>query len=54
VPLASAPNGVNGAKETARMRIAICGIHIESSTFAPQRAGAADFEVLRGRALLGR
>jgi microcystin degradation protein MlrC len=36
------------------MRIAICGIHIESSTFAPQRAGAADFEVLRGRALLGR
>ena len=37
-----------------RPRIAIAGIHIESSTFSPQLARAEDFEVLRGDALLGR
>lgn len=36
------------------MRIAICGIHIESSTFSPHRSSEADFEVRRGAALLGR
>ncbi|MDO4784120.1 MAG: M81 family metallopeptidase [Propionibacteriaceae bacterium] len=36
------------------MRIAICGIHIESSTFSPHRSSEADFEVRRGRALLER
>nr|WP_311132622.1 M81 family metallopeptidase [Nonomuraea gerenzanensis] len=36
------------------MRIAICGIHIESSTFSPHLSGTADFEVTRGQALLGR
>lgn len=37
-----------------RHRIAIGGIHIESSTFSPRRSGAADFAVLRGRELLAR
>ncbi|MBB6547333.1 M81 family metallopeptidase [Nonomuraea rubra] len=36
------------------LRIAICGIHIESSTFSPHLSGTADFEVTRGQALLGR
>ncbi|MEV4089924.1 M81 family metallopeptidase, partial [Nonomuraea fuscirosea] len=36
------------------LRIAVCGIHIESSTFSPHLSGTADFEVTRGRALLDR
>jgi microcystin degradation protein MlrC len=36
------------------LRIAIGGIHIESSTFSPHRSTAADFEVRRGPGLLGR
>ncbi|MEV0588037.1 M81 family metallopeptidase [Nonomuraea sp. NPDC050310] len=36
------------------LRIAICGIHIESSTFSPHLSGAADFDVTRGQALLDR
>lgn len=36
------------------MRIAICGIHIESSTFTPYRSSEADFQVRRGAALLER
>ena len=36
------------------MRIAICGIHIESSTFSPHRSGEDDFEVRRGQELLRR
>ncbi|QOR47830.1 M81 family metallopeptidase [Trueperella pecoris] len=35
-------------------RIAIAGIHIESSTFSPQLAVAGDFEVTRGEALMRR
>src|SRR2546430_16420258 len=38
----------------ARPRIGIAGIHIESSTFSPHRAGAADFDVRRGSDLLER
>lgn len=38
----------------ARPRIAICGIHIESSTFTPYISTAADFEVTRGAELLAR
>jgi microcystin degradation protein MlrC len=37
-----------------RHRIAIGGIHIESSTFSPHRSGPADFTVMRGDALLAR
>ena len=37
-----------------RHRIAIGGIHIESSTFSPHRSGAADFTVTRGDDLLAR
>jgi len=37
-----------------RHRIAIGGIHIESSTFSPHRSGAADFTIVRGRELLAR
>ncbi|HKY50737.1 MAG TPA: M81 family metallopeptidase, partial [Candidatus Limnocylindria bacterium] len=37
-----------------RHRVAIGGIHIESSTFSPHRSGAADFRVSRGEALLAR
>jgi microcystin degradation protein MlrC len=37
-----------------RLRIAIGGIHIESSTFSPHRSTAADFDVRRGAELLGR
>lgn len=37
-----------------RQRIAIGGIHIESSTFSPHRSGAADFTVTRGDELLAR
>jgi microcystin degradation protein MlrC len=37
-----------------RHRIAIGGIHIESSTFSPHRSGAADFAVVRGQGLLAR
>jgi microcystin degradation protein MlrC len=37
-----------------RHRIAIGGIHIESSTFSPHRSGEADFTVVRGDALLAR
>jgi microcystin degradation protein MlrC len=36
----------------SRPRIAIAGIHIESSTFSPHRAGDADFDVRRGDGLL--
>ncbi|MET7278549.1 M81 family metallopeptidase [Kribbella sp. NPDC005582] len=36
------------------MRIGIAGIAIESSTFSPHRAGADDFDVRRGDALLQR
>ncbi|SEK62648.1 M81 family metallopeptidase [Nonomuraea pusilla] len=36
------------------LRIAIGGIHIESSTFSPHRSGTGDFEVTRGQALLDR
>lgn len=35
-------------------RIAICGLHIESSTFTPYVSTIADFEVTRGQALLAR
>lgn len=38
----------------SRPRIAICGIHIESSTFSPHRSGTDDFEVRRGAAVLER
>lgn len=37
-----------------RPRIAICGIHIESSTFTPYISTADDFEVTRGDELLER
>ena len=37
-----------------RHRIAIGGVHIESSTFSPHRSGAIDFAVTRGDALLAR
>jgi len=37
-----------------RHRIAIGGIHIESSTFSSHRSGAADFTVVRGDELLAR
>ncbi|MEV7624032.1 M81 family metallopeptidase [Actinoplanes sp. NPDC089786] len=36
------------------MRIAVGGIHIESSTFSPHLSTAADFEVTRGSELLAR
>lgn len=39
---------------TPSLRIAVCGVHIESSTFSPHLSGAADFAVTRGQALLGR
>lgn len=39
---------------TLRPRVAIAGIHIESSTFSPQLARAEDFEVRRGAELLER
>ena len=35
-------------------RVAVGGIHIESSTFSPHRSGSADFTVVRGDDLLGR
>ncbi|UQN28797.1 M81 family metallopeptidase [Brachybacterium kimchii] len=35
-------------------RIAVCGIHIESSTFTPYVSTAADFDVRRGEAVLER
>ncbi|MDP9245016.1 MAG: M81 family metallopeptidase [Chloroflexota bacterium] len=38
----------------ARMRVAIGGMAIESSTFSPHRSGAADFTVVRGPELLAR
>ncbi len=37
-----------------RHRIAIGGVHIESSTFSPHRSGPADFTVSRGDELLAR
>lgn len=37
-----------------RRRVAIGGIHIESSTFSPHRSGAADFTLVRGEQLLAR
>src|SRR5712691_9496078 len=37
-----------------RHRIAIGGIHIESSTFSPHRSGPSDFTVVRGDELLAR
>lgn len=39
---------------SARPRIAIAGIHIESSTFSPQLAVADDFEIRRGSEILER
>ena len=36
------------------LRIAVTGLHIESSTFSPHRSTAEDFEVTRGEALLAR
>ncbi|GHJ43014.1 microcystin degradation protein MlrC [Catellatospora sp. TT07R-123] len=36
------------------LRVAIGGVHIESSTFSPHLSTAADFEVTRGDALLAR
>jgi microcystin degradation protein MlrC len=36
------------------LRVAIGGIHIESSTFSPHLSSADDFEVTRGEALLAR
>ena len=39
---------------TGRLRIAIGGIAIESSTFSPHRSGAADFTIIRGEALRDR
>ena len=38
----------------SRPRVAIGGMHIESSTFSPHRSGAADFTVTRGDELLAR
>lgn len=38
----------------AKPRIAICGIHIESSTFTPYVSDAPDFRVTRGQELLDR
>lgn len=37
-----------------RLRIAVGGVHIESSTFSPHRSTAADFDVRRGAELLSR
>nr|WP_277352121.1 M81 family metallopeptidase [Knoellia sp. DB2414S] len=37
-----------------RLRIAVAGMWIESSTFSPHRAGARDFRVLAGQELLDR
>jgi len=37
-----------------RLRIAVGGVHIESSTFSPHRSTAADFDVRRGPELLAR
>jgi microcystin degradation protein MlrC len=39
---------------TGRPRIAIGGVHIESSTFSPHRSTVADFNVTRGQELLAR
>ncbi|MEU1390757.1 MULTISPECIES: M81 family metallopeptidase [unclassified Nonomuraea] len=36
------------------LRVAVGGVHIESSTFSPHLSTAADFEVTRGDALLAR
>ena len=36
------------------IRIAICGLHIESSTFTPYMSTAADFTQRRGQTLLER
>lgn len=38
----------------APLRIAIAGVHIESSTFSPHRSVQSDFEVTRAEALLAR
>ncbi|MDU0971471.1 MAG: M81 family metallopeptidase [Actinomyces urogenitalis] len=38
----------------SRPRIAICGLHIESSTFTPYTSGEKDFVVRRGQQLLER
>ena len=38
----------------SKPRIAICGIHIESSTFTPYISTKADFQVTRGKNLLAR
>jgi microcystin degradation protein MlrC len=37
-----------------RPRIAICGIHIECSTFSPHRSTVADFQMLEGDDLIAR
>lgn len=39
---------------STKPRIAVCGIHIESSTFTPYLSTAADFTVTRGEELLAR
>jgi hypothetical protein len=37
-----------------RLRIAIGGVHIESSTSSPHRSAAGDFDIRRGPELLAR
>jgi microcystin degradation protein MlrC len=46
--------GMGAIGRMAKWRIAIGGIHIESSTFSPHRSGPADFNVVRGAELLAR
>ncbi|MCG7308134.1 M81 family metallopeptidase [Brachybacterium sp. ACRRE] len=50
-PSSMRPHAAAGA---ALPRIAVCGIHIESSTFTPYVSTAADFDVRRGDAVLER
>ncbi|MET8865484.1 M81 family metallopeptidase [Nonomuraea sp. NPDC004580] len=51
---AVSPTESTTESSTAPLRIAVCGIHIESSTFSPHLSGTADFDVTRGQALLDR
>lgn len=48
--MASAPS----AESTRVPRIAVCGIHIESSTFTPYTSTESDFTVTRGEELMAR
>ncbi|UEJ81446.1 M81 family metallopeptidase [Brachybacterium halotolerans subsp. kimchii] len=50
-PSSTRPHAAAG---TALPRIAVCGIHIESSTFTPYVSTAVDFDVRRGDAVLER